>query len=406
MKKYNTIHLAAVLIVSFVAWIYCIAVAVLGLIYQAYPGQDSTSILIGTLPTVVTLITAFVGPAIMKALTRKWAVFISLIISLVCGAAILFVEMPLPGVIACSSILGIPAGLIPAANASIVTIVAPASIKDKVIGWHNALIMLGMSAFTLLAGMFAKTGDFRDGYKTIFVLIPVLVVMFFLYPNVDKDMAAVGTAEEAAANTAAAVKEKMPGYVLVFFILYLVGAIFWNAWFVNYSDYIINEAAIGDASVAGLVGSLSSLAGCIAGFFVAFWIKGTKHLSMPLAFILTGVTMLLPSLTHNAVGCYLGGFLCQLFNLFLVSGLTTYTGLATDGKSYATLALSLITVGEGAGVFLCGYILPAMANMIGGGPGANLIMGSVVLIIMGIVTLFFMKPVHNKVYGDAAKKDA
>ena len=45
-------------------------------------------------------------------------------------------------------------------------------------------------------------------------------------------------------------KEKMPGYVLVLIVLYLVGAIFWNAWFVNYSDYIINEAAIGDASVA------------------------------------------------------------------------------------------------------------------------------------------------------------
>ena len=95
--------------------------------------------------------------------------------------------MSLIGVILCSALLGIAAGLIPAANASIVTIVAPTSIKDKVIGWHNAIMMLGMSAFTLLAGIFAKNGDFRQGYKVVFILIPVLIITVFLYPNVDKN---------------------------------------------------------------------------------------------------------------------------------------------------------------------------------------------------------------------------
>lgn len=266
MKKYSILNLIAVLVVSFVAWIYCIAIAVLGLIYQAYPGQDNMSILIGTLPTVVTMITAFLGPFLMKKLTRKGAVIISLAISLVCGLTILWMDMSLIGVILCSSLLGIAAGLIPAANASIVTIVAPTSIKDKVIGWHNAIMMLGMSAFTLLAGIFAKNGDFRQGYKVIFILIPVLIITVFLYPNVDKNDLTETTSVRKK-NKNAHNGEKMPGYVLIFFILYLVGAVFWNAWFVNYSDYIINEAAIGDASVAGMVGSLSSLAGCIAGFF-------------------------------------------------------------------------------------------------------------------------------------------
>ncbi|MEI3281832.1 MAG: hypothetical protein V8R61_03580 [Enterocloster sp.] len=140
MKKYSILNLIAVLVVSFVAWIYCIAIAVLGLIYQFYPGQDNMSILIGTLPTVVTMITAFSGPFLMKKLTRKGAVIISLAISLVCGLTILWMDMSLIGVILCSCLCSEnAAGLIPAANASIVTIVAPTSIKDKVIGWHNAI---------------------------------------------------------------------------------------------------------------------------------------------------------------------------------------------------------------------------------------------------------------------------
>ena len=47
-----------------------------------------------------------------------------------------------------------------------------------------------------------------------------------------------------------------------------MGCIFWNAWYMNYSDYVINVAQIGDASVAGLIGTFSSIGGTIAGFGV------------------------------------------------------------------------------------------------------------------------------------------
>ena len=107
--------------------------------------------------------------------------------------------MPLIGVIVCSAALGIPAGLIPAANSSIVTIIAPLPLKDKVIGWHNAIMMLGMSAFTLLAGMFAKTRRLSVmDISQYFVLIPVIIIAILLSPNVDKDNIAVEN--EAAHN--------------------------------------------------------------------------------------------------------------------------------------------------------------------------------------------------------------
>ena len=59
--------------------------------------------------------------------------------------------------------------------------------------------------------------------------------------------------------------------------------------------------------------------------------------------------MLLPQLTQSAAGCYAGGILCQFFNLIVVSGLTTYLGLATTGKN-ATTAMSLLAGIEGSGV--------------------------------------------------------
>ena len=112
MKQYKPINLVAVLLVSFVAWVYCVAPAVLGLIYQAYPGQDSVSVLIATLPTVVTMIVAFLSTVIFRFVPRKWMAITSMVIALICGAVILIFPLPLMGVIVCSALLGIPRSLV------------------------------------------------------------------------------------------------------------------------------------------------------------------------------------------------------------------------------------------------------------------------------------------------------
>jgi len=131
---------------------------------------------------------------------------------------------------------------------------------------------------------------------------------------------------------------------------------------------------------------------------VAFWIKATKRFSMTLAFILCGVAMLLPQLTQSAAGCYAGGILCQFFNLIVVSGLTTYLGLATTGKN-ATTAMSLLAGIEGSGVFLCGYIVPVVGNLFGGGAGMNIMVSGIILMVIGVAAYFVIKPTHEMVYG-------
>ena len=108
--------------------------------------------------------------------------------------------------------------------------------------------------------------------------------------------------------------------------------------------------------------------------------------------------MLLPQLTQSAAGCYAGGILCQFFNLIVVSGLTTYLGLATTGKN-ATTAMSLLAGIEGSGVFLCGYIVPVVGNLFGGGAGMNIMVSGIILMVIGVAAYFVIKPTHEMVYG-------
>lgn len=407
MKKYTTLNLVTVFIVSFMAWIYCIAVAVLGLIYNAYPGQDNVSVLIATLPTVFTMIAAFAATVLFRIMPRKWLTIASMAVALIAGIAILLVDMPIWGVVICSAILGIPAGIIPGANASVLPMIAPEKLKDKVAGIHTGLMMLGMAAFTFLAGITAGD-DFRSAYKVIFVLLAAIVLSVFFYPDVDRDMkmGLIKNPEAEAVNTGnsdSKAKLKMPAVTIIAPLVYFVGAIFWNAWYMNYSDLVINDLNIGGAALAGTIGSLGSVAGCLAGFFVAFWIKGTKSWSMPLAFIITGVCFIIPVLIPNIGGCYIAGFANQFFNIFIVSGLTTYGSLGTEGTRYATICMPLISVAEGGGVFLCGYLLPVFGNLFGGGARANLQAACIIMVIFGIITVFLMRPIHKQVYGDSRK---
>ena len=357
------------------------------------------AILISTLPTIVMMLAAFASSVILRVCNRKLVVVVSMAISIVAGALILLVEMPLIGVIICSSLLGIPGGTIASANPTVLAIVAPLNLRDKVLGWHNSLMMLGMATFQLLGGIFGETGRFQDGYKTVLILIPILVLVILFYPNVDKDRSlaqAAGGAQET--ETVPARDGKFPMVAVGLLLLYLFGAIFWYAWFMNYSDYIVNEAQLGTTAMAGVIGSLCSVAGTVSGLVVAFWIKATKRFSMTLAFILCGVAMLLPQLTQSAAGCYAGGILCQFFNLIVVSGLTTYLGLATTGKN-ATTAMSLLAGIEGSGVFLCGYIVPVVGNLFGGGAGMNIMVSGIILMVIGVAAYFVIKPTHEMVYG-------
>ena len=75
--------MAVVLLSSFAAWIYCIATVVLGLIYQAYPGQENVAILISTLPTIVMMLAAFASSVILRVCNRKLVVVVSMAISIV-----------------------------------------------------------------------------------------------------------------------------------------------------------------------------------------------------------------------------------------------------------------------------------------------------------------------------------
>lgn len=397
MKK--ALSLIVVLLSSFTVYIYSFTTIVLGDIYTSFPGQDNITVLIATLPAVVMMLSAFASTVLLVKFNRKALVVISLVIAVVAGVLVSYVSLPIAGVVACSALMGIPAGIVASANASILPIIAPDSLKDKVMGFHQAALMLGQTLFALICGFLAKNGNWAGGFRTVYILIPVIVLVVLFYPNVTVEDAAEETKEEGHIETDDGTK--MPTFAILLLATYFLGCIFWNGWYLNNSDFIINEAHLGDTTVVGAVNSLCtavSMIGCVA---VSFWMRALKGWSLPLALVLCGASSFLPTFIPSIPACYIAACGCQLGVMIAISALQTYVGLGVKGR-HLTTAMSLIQCFEGSGVFLCGYVVPFIARAFGGGAGTNMRIGGIVTVVLGLATYAFMRNTHKAIFSKEA----
>lgn len=395
MKK--AMSLIVVLLASFTVYIYSFTTIVLGDIYTAFPGQDSVTVLIASLPAVVMMISAFASAFLLAKFNRKILVIISMTIAVAAGLVVAYVELPVAGIVACSALMGIPAGVVAAANASVLPIIAPDSLKDKVMGFHQAALMLGQTLFALVCGFFARGGNWAGGFKTVYVIIPVIILVILFYPNIPVETEAKPKEETALKNEKVG---RMPTYAILLLVTYLVGCIFWNGWYLNNSDFIINEAQLGDTTLVGGVNSLCtavSMIGCIA---VSFWMKAFKGWSLPLALLLGGVCTFLPTVIPTIPCCYIAAIGCQLGIMIAISALQTYLGLGLKGKNLTT-AMSFLQAFEGSGVFLCGYVVPFIAGAFGESARHNMMVGAVATVIIGLATYTFMRRGHKQVFAEA-----
>lgn len=394
MKK--ALSLIVVLLSSFTVYIYSFTTIVLGDIYTSFPGQDSITVLIATLPAVVMMLSAFASTVLLVKFNRKVLVVISLVIAVVAGVLVSYVSLPIAGVVACSALMGIPAGVVASANASILPLIAPDFLKDKVMGFHQAALMLGQTLFALICGFLAKNGNWAGGFRTVFILIPVIVLVILFYPDVVVDDS-VEEQKEGEGQIVTDDGTKMPTFAILLLATYFLGCIFWNGWYLNNSDFIINEAHLGDSTVVGAVNSLCtavSMIGCVA---VSFWMKALKAWSLPLALIICGTSSFLPTFIPTIPACYIAACGCQLGVMIAISALQTYVGLGVKGR-HLTTAMSLIQCFEGSGVFLCGYVVPFIARVFGGGAGTNMRVGGMVTVILGFATYAFMRNTHKAIF--------
>ena len=395
MKK--TLGLIIVLLSSFTVYIYSFTTIVLGDIYNSFPGQDSITVLIATLPAVVMMISAFASAFLLARFNRKMLVIVSLVIALAAGILVSYCNLSVSMVVLCAALMGIPGGVVAAANSSLLPVIAPDKLKDKVLGWHQAALMLGQTVFAFVCGILGKGGNWAGGFRTVYLLVPVIVLIILFYPDVKVEEGKKETIAESDSHESA-IEGRMPTFAICLLLTYFFGCIFWNGWYLNNSDFIINEAQLGDSALVGAVNSLCTLVSMIGCVAVAFWMRALKGWSIGIALVICGACSMLPTFVPSIAACYIAACGCQLGVMIGISALQTYLGLGLRGKNLTT-AMSLMQCCEGSGVFLCGYVVPLISRILGA-PAAstNMKVGGIVTCVIGLLTYTFMRSAHKKIY--------
>lgn len=232
-----------------------------------------------------------------------------------------------------------------------------------------------------------------------YVIIPVIILVILFYPDIPVESVSDEKQEESK-KLGNEEHHRMPTYAILLLGTYFLGCIFWNGWYLNNSDFIINEAQLGDTTLVGGVNSLCtavSMIGCVA---VSFWMKAFKGWSLPIALLIGGVCTFLPTVIPTIPCCYIAAIGCQLGIMIAISALQTYIGLGVKGKNLTT-AMSFLQAFEGSGVFLCGYVVPFIASAFGESARHNMMVGAVATMLIGLATYTFMRKAHKQIFVEA-----
>ncbi len=292
-----------------------------------------------------------------------------------------------------SGLSGFAAGSIPAANFAALTEIAPENLRDKVVGWSDAVCSLGLVFGIFTCGLLASDGVWTRGYGVYFAVIPVLVLVLLFYPKDTKGVAPANEVQSAAVDAAdtVAVKSVLPGCIIALLVVKVFAGFFYASFGVFSSDYIINELQMGSSVLVGTVNTVTQVVNVAASAAVFLWIRCFKGFSSAVAQIMIGICLVVLVM----VGATTSGILICAAVMFVGimsshSSFSTIMATAPKGKAVGTVSglfMSATFLGES----LCGYVAPFFADLFLGSSSAGNCMkiSGIMSIIVGVVSLPF-----------------
>ena len=221
--------------------------------------------LIAVLPGIVAMGAGVIAGKLMDVVGRKNLVVLSMITMLVGGIGMFFMgRTSIWAAIAFSGISGFAAGSIPAANFAALTEIAPENLRDKVVGWSDAVCSLGLVFAIFTCGLLASDGVWTRGYGVYFAVIPVLILVLLFYPKDTKSAVPANEMQSAAVDAAdtTAVKSVLPGCIIALLVVKVFAGFFYASFGVFSSDYIINELQMGSSVLVGTVNNCDAGGEC------------------------------------------------------------------------------------------------------------------------------------------------
>lgn len=354
---------------------------VLADIASAFPAVSATRVqMLITLPSLMTLALSLVAGRLTRYIYKRHLILFALGCYLAGGLLPLLYHGSVGFLLLCSGILGVGCGILVPITAAIICDYYEGDERNQMMGLQGAAIGVGGMVFTLAGGTVASYLGWQKVYLIYLLLVPCALVIFFLLPK--------GKLERQE------IRDKEAGFFDRIWFLCLMGCLYYicqNVFNTNIAMYM-EERGTGAAREASLATAFYNFAGIFGGLLLGRLMKICKKYTVPLAFGLSAVGMLLTSVGRGLPLALLGGFLVGFaFAVFTAAGNCLVSEQVA--ASQRSMGLALLSAGNNIGNTLSPIVVNAAAGLLGPTVQARFLLSGAVLVLLSAVTVVrFLMP--------------
>ncbi|MDR1422747.1 MAG: MFS transporter [Coriobacteriales bacterium] len=340
-------------------------IIVLGFIYAAYPDVSPLDVVtVVTIPSLVGVIFAFIIGPLSLRFSKKLLILISLFLAAANGLVLYFGVGVAPlwvlqiGAVLVGIMRGTTRTLLPA----VITDNTPVEKHPAYIGYYQAANTAG--GFVVSVGIaLIATQIWQNAFLIYLIYIPIIISSFLLIP---KD----NPGASSSRGTAAAPRESMwasirslPAKIWIYSLF--VGLVWVCSYslVITYSDYIINEFALGGVFESSMANNIYMAIGIILGLVTGFIVRIFKKWTVPVCMFIVAVAAFIPFFFHSLISITLGYSISMVSCIIFSYLMAKIVSLVPKEKS--GLALSINIGFSNLGSYFCAAITVAVTGLLG-----------------------------------------
>ncbi|QFV11145.1 MFS transporter [Lacticaseibacillus rhamnosus] len=337
------------------------------------------------IPTGGVLLGTVISGLVSNLLGKKYTVIAGLTISMIFGIIPAFI-FNYPAILISRAMFGVGMGVFTPLSVSYITDLFPEETRNRLLGWRNSVGAIGDAIMLFIAGFLINISWHTTYLVFLFLLVPIILVMFLVPKRYDYIVSENGKEVEETAK----VKPTTNGGVIQLAIVFLFVCLFYSAISLKLASYMVDNH-VGSAAVATHIFGFLVLCSIISGIAFEKIAKWCGKYTVAIFDIVTALAMMAVPFVHSIPALLVlvlaAGFCNGIINPALTARMVHYSP-----KGSMNFTTSIIIIGINIGFLIAPYFFQFFGSIIGNADPATMILWSgIFYILLAVYDLVIVK---------------
>ena len=338
--------------------------------------QTSIQLLI-TLPCIVIIIVNLIIGKLQEYISMKTLVLIGILCFLIGGIVPAFLES-FTLILVFRAILGVGIGSVQVLSSALVAVNFEGDERSKVMGQLSSAQMIGCAVMVFVSGYLAMLGwNITFLVHLISVISLIFVAAFLPKPEPIKATASASAGKPKLTKAAFG----WAGTLMIFFIPGMILA--------TYLSFYIASQGLGSPAMAGTATMIFALGGFFMGLIYGKIAQVAKNVSLAVGLFMGVAGYFIVAFASSMLMVYIGSLIYGAAVTTVFASVMVGTSMSVSPLA-VPLAVSIVTMGQNLGSFLCPYVITPISALFGTDINKYaFVSGALIFILMGVIALIW-----------------